>query len=74
MINKQSLVLIGVKYQLIWQVKTQLYYTLEIKQNQENQGYASTLKECIKTEKQASIHEQNVIVTHKYLKQLLIHL
>lgn len=40
-----------------------LLHTGNQKQKQKNQGYASTLKECIKTEKQASIHGQKVCLT-----------
>ena len=40
-----------------------------------NQGYASTLKECIKTDNRLQyMDEKKRFISHEYLKQLPIHL
>lgn len=48
-----------------------LLHTGNQTQPKQNQGYASTLKECIKTEKQASIHGQKKVRRTRIIETII---
>lgn len=75
MIHEQSLVLIGVKIPVHMprKHKSSDYTPDQIHHNQQqtkkkNQGYTSTLKECIKTDDRFQYMDQK-LMSHKYLKK-----